>query len=36
MNIKAINGKILIKMNIKQKERFALTSDISIEIQKGL
>ena len=35
MKVKSINGKILIKMNIKQKEKFALTRDINIEIQKG-
>lgn len=35
MKVKSINGKILIKMNIKQKEKFALTKDINIDIQKG-
>lgn len=35
MKVKSINGKILIKMNIKQKEKFALTEDINIAIEKG-
>ena len=35
MTAKSLNGKILIKMNIKQKEKFALTEDINIDIQKG-
>lgn len=35
MKVRAINGKILIKMNIKQKEKYALTDDINIAIEKG-
>ncbi len=33
--MKAIKGNIIMKMDVRQKEKFALTDTVTIEIQKG-